>query len=225
MIEIALAVVGSGPAALGGPRAVRQALHAASVEIEPAGCTGVLAESPQLVLTARHCVEDDAARGRVQVRFTTGATRLGRVVATDERADQAAILLAEPVAIPPLAIVRRQQIPGTVLYFEGHPRRPRFQIVRLDAIGRCPSLPALPNALFTTIRGAPGDSGAPVLDGAARIVGLVHGGARCQIATPADSLARLVDRVLERALVRAAPGIGAARQSPRVAIPRRRIFA
>jgi len=54
----------------------------------------------------------------------------------------------------------------------------------------------LPNALFTTVHGVPGDSGAPLVDTAARIVGLVHGGAQCQIATPADTLARLIDRVL-----------------------------
>jgi S1-C subfamily serine protease len=71
-----------------------------------------------------------------------------------------------------------------------------FQTARLDRIGQCPSLPALQNALFTSIRGRPGDSGAPLVNAAGEIVGLVHGGAACQIATPADTLATLVERVL-----------------------------
>ncbi len=192
-------------ATVSGPPALRQALHAASVEVEPPGCAGVLTESPQVVVTARHCLHDDTTQ--VQVRFTTGAVRTAWVVATDEVADQAALFLVDPVPIVPLAIVRRRQIPGTVLFFEGNPDRPRFQTVRLDSIGRCPSLPDLPDALFTSIQGVPGDSGAPVVDGAARVVGLVHGGARCQIATPADTLARLVDRVLERQIVGAGSGI------------------
>jgi S1-C subfamily serine protease len=177
--------------------AVRRALDAASVVIETTGCTGVVGESPQLVLTARHCIEGRQLR----VRLSTGAARTAWLVATNEASDQAVLFLEEPAGVEPLELVRRRQIAGTVLYFEGNPRRPRFQSARLDRVGRCPSLPDLPNALFTSIEGVPGDSGAPLVDAASRIVGLVHGGARCHIATPADSLARLVDRVLERGVV------------------------
>ena len=173
---------------------VRHALEAASVVVETTGCAGAVAESPQLVVTAKHCLEGD----RLRVRLSTGAHRIAWLIATNDATDQAVLFLEEPASVTPLALVRRRQIPGTVLYFEGNPSRPRFQSARLDRIGRCPSLPALPNALFTSIDGVPGDSGAPLVDAAARIVGLVHGGARCHIATPADSLARLVDHVLER---------------------------
>ncbi len=192
----ALVLVVSAAARAAAPGGLRATLHAASVTLTSPGCAGVLAESPQLVLTARHCVEGEGRR--LALRFTNGMTRYAWVVATDDVADQAVLFLEDAVAIAPLALVRRRQIPGTVLYFEGNPDRPRFQSARLDRIGRCPSLPALPNALFTSIDGVPGDSGAPLVDGAARVVGLVHGGARCRIATPADSLGRLVDRVLER---------------------------
>lgn len=178
------------------PPAVRRALHAASVQLEPVGCTGVLAEARDIVLTALHCIDDPT--GPVGVRFTTGWTRTARVAATDPVADQAVLVLDAPVPIEPLLVVHRRQIPGTVLYFEGNPKEPRFQGARLDRIGRCESLPRLPNALFTGIEGRPGDSGAPLVDVAARVVGLVHGGARCHIATPADSLVRLLERVLER---------------------------
>ena len=132
---------------------------------------------------------------------TIDAERTAWVVATNDASDQAVLFLEEPADVEPLLIVRRRQIPGTVLYFEGHPDQPRFQSARLDRIGRCPSLPALPDALFTSIDGRPGDSGAPLVDGAGRIVGLVHGGARCHIATPAGTLVRLVDHVLGRDVV------------------------
>jgi S1-C subfamily serine protease len=201
MVALLLVALGAQaqPAPLGEESAVRRALHAASVQLLPTGCAGVLAESPQLVLTARHCV--DEARQTLAVRFSTGATRNAWIVATNVASDQAVLFLEDAVPIEPLVLVRRRQIPGTVLYFEGNPGRPRFQQARLDRIGRCPSLPDLPNALFTSIRGRPGDSGAPLVDGAARVVGLVHGGAQCRIATPADSLVRLVDGLLERDLV------------------------
>jgi hypothetical protein len=58
-------------------------------------------------------------------------------------------------------------------------------------------LPALGGALFTTIDGVPGDSGAPIVDAGARVVGLVHGGAQCHIATPSDTLRRLIADVLK----------------------------
>ncbi len=171
---------------------VRQRVHAASVTVG-GGCSGVLADGPDLVVTARHCVVDG---GALEVRFTNGVVRTGLVAATDDVADQAVLLLEEPVAITPLALARTIPIPGSILYFEGNPRDPRYQEAQLERVDRCPSLPGLPDALFTTVRGVPGDSGAPLVDAAARIVGLVHGGAQCQIATPADTLARLIDRVL-----------------------------
>jgi S1-C subfamily serine protease len=175
-----------------GSAAVRRALHTASVVLD--GCSGVLAESPGVVVTARHCVKSEGQE--LRVRFTNGASRQAWVAAIDEVSDQALLLVEDPPPITPLPLVHRRPIVGTVLYFEGNPARARFQSARLDRIGLCPSLPNLPNALFTSIHGVPGDSGAPLVDGAARIVGLVHGGAQCRIATPADTLGRLIDRVL-----------------------------
>jgi len=178
------------------PPDVGRPLHAASVELLPVGCSGVVAEDAQLVLTARHCASDVGAR--LRVRFRSGAERPATVVATDTVSDQTVLLLDDPGPAPPLEVATRVPIPGSVLYFEGNPARPRPQELRLDRIGACPSLPDLPNALFTSLKGTPGDSGAPVVDRAGRIVGLVHGGARCEIVTPADHLSRLLDRVFER---------------------------
>jgi len=185
------------PARAGSDLPVRRALQAASVVVETTGCAGVVAENPQIIVTAKHCVKGRTLR----VRLSTGSEHTAWVVAVNDASDQAVLFLEEPVDVEPLAIVRRRQIPGTVLYFEGNPAEPRFQSARLDRIGHCPSLPDLPDALFTSINGRPGDSGAPLVDGGAEIVGLVHGGARCHIATPAGPLARLVDHVLGRDVV------------------------
>lgn len=87
---------------------------------------------------------------------------------------------------------------GTVLYFHGNPQRPGRQATRLDRIAPCPTLPHLSSALNTSIDGMPGDSGARLVDLLGEVVGLVHGGAKCRIATAGDRLARLIDRVLER---------------------------
>jgi S1-C subfamily serine protease len=192
---ILLAVLATAPALAAPADSVRRALAAASVEVGAGKCAGAVAESTQLVVTARHCID---GQQQLSVRFSSGAVRTAWVVATNEATDQAVLFLEDPVPVMPLMVARRPQVPGTVLYFLGNPRRPRFQTARLERLGACSSLPQLPNALFTSIEGVPGDSGAPLVDGAGQIVGLVHGGTRCHIATPAASLARLVDRLLER---------------------------
>jgi S1-C subfamily serine protease len=174
------------------PRAVRQTVAAATVVVLPASCGGVVAERADLVATALHCVKNEAG---LEVRFADGSTRRARVARVDAVADQAVLTLDRPAAVTPLAVARRPPIVGTVLYFAGNPDRPRWQDSRVDRIGTCESLPALPDALFTSIQGTPGDSGSPLVDGAAQVVGLVHGGARCHIATPASSLSRLLDAV------------------------------
>ena len=183
----------AAPPVLAQSPALRHTLAEATVRLD-SGCTGALAERAQLVVTALHCVKD--GRESVGIRLSNGEQRTGWVVATDDVADQAVLFLETPAHLTPLRIARRTQIRGTVLFFSGHPDRPRPQEARLDRIGTCPSLPQLPNALFTTIHGQPGDSGAPLVDGAGEIVGLVHGGAQCQIATPANTLLALVHLVL-----------------------------
>ena len=176
------------------PPAVRRQLAAATVLVLPSRCTGAVVETRWLVATAKHCI-DDRARLRVRV---AGVERAAELVDEDPAADQVVLALAEDVPVAPLGVVRRIPIVGTVLYFHGNPERPRWQAARLERIAPCPSLPDLPRALHTDIDGTPGDSGAPLVDLAGDVVGLVHGGAKCRIATPGDRLARLVDRVLQR---------------------------
>jgi S1-C subfamily serine protease len=186
------ALVSAAASAGAEQRSVRRMLADATVRLA-SGCTGAVAEKSQIVVTALHCVRD---RESVGVEFSTGEERTAWVVATDDVADQAVLFLEEPVWVTPLRIARLRAIPGSVLYFGGHPDRLGFQSARLDRVGVCPSLPDLPNALFTGINGKPGDSGAPLLNAAGSIAGLVHGGARCEIATPADRLLALVQMVL-----------------------------
>jgi hypothetical protein len=199
--RLATAVLGTllatavGAAPPPGDAAARAALRAATVMLDPVGCAGVVVEDASLVVTARHCVDDLQS---LRVRFPDGPSRRAWVVAADRAADQAILLLEDPLAVTPLSLAARTRAPGAVLYFSGHPRRPRFQEARLERVGRCSSLPHLPDALFTSVDGTPGDSGAPVVDAAGRVVGLVHGGARCHILTPARTLERLIDRLLER---------------------------
>lgn len=195
MLAALLAVEVAGAAPLPGEDTARAALRAATVALEPMGCAGVVVDDPSLVVTARHCVVD---RTTVRVRAAGATARNAWVAAVDRGADQAVLLLDEPLSVTPLALARREKVPGATLYFGGHPGRPRFQVVELERVGRCPSLPGLPDALFTSIDGTPGDSGSPVVDATGRVVGLVHGGARCQILTPARTLHRLLDRLLDR---------------------------
>ena len=184
-----LAAAGSAPAA---PAGMERTLLAATVLVG-SGCSGALVDGPDLVVTAEHCV---AGGSSYELRFSDGSVRTGWVAGVDHAADQAVLLLEEPVTLAPIAVAPQVPIAGTVLYFAGNPRAPRFQEAKLERVGRCPSLPNLDDALFTTIAGVPGDSGAPIVDGGSHVVGLVHGGAQCQIATPADTLRRLITKVL-----------------------------
>ncbi len=188
---VLLACVATPAAAV--PDGLERSLLAASVLVG-AGCSGVLVDGPDLVLTAEHCVAGGAT---YDLRFSDGSRRTGWVAGVDHDADQALLLLEEPVAVKPLALVPKPPIAGTVLFFAGNPDHPRFQEAKLERTGRCPSLPALGDALFTTINGIPGDSGAPIVDAATRVVGLVHGGAQCHIATPSETLRRLIADVLK----------------------------
>ena len=183
----------AGPAGAARPPAVEEAVLRTTVLVG-SGCSGVLVDGPDLVLTAEHCVTGSATHA---LRFSDGSERTGWVAGVDHAADQALLLLEEPVALQPLMLVRQPPIAGTVLYFAGNPKNPRFQEAKLERTGRCPSLPTLGGALFTTIDGIPGDSGAPIVDAGARVVGLVHGGAQCHIATPSDTLRRLIADVLK----------------------------
>jgi S1-C subfamily serine protease len=176
------------------PLGIRLRMWDTTVVVLPSRCTGVIVGAPWLVATAKHCI-DAGVRLRVRVGKVEQDAEL---IEEDEEADQVLLALSSEPNVRPLGVVRRLPIVGTVLYFSGNRQRPRWQAARLDRIGPCPNLPFLRRALHTSINGKPGDSGAPLVDGGGEVVGLVHGGAGCRIATPGDRLARLVDRALLR---------------------------
>jgi hypothetical protein len=67
---------------------VRSALREATVSLDT-GCSGAIAEHPQLIATALHCVKK--ADRSVYVRLSNGEKRRAWIVATDEVADQAVL--------------------------------------------------------------------------------------------------------------------------------------
>jgi S1-C subfamily serine protease len=177
------------------PLTLRIHIRYATALVLPSHCTGALVGEQWLVATAKHCIQDGVP---LRVRIA-GVEQDAELIDEDPAADQVLLALPNRVKVAPLGLVRRLPIVGTVLYFRGNPERPLvWQVARLDRIAPCPNMPSLPRALHTSINGRPGDSGAPLVDVAGEVVGLVHGGAGCRIATPGDRLARLVDRVLQR---------------------------
>jgi S1-C subfamily serine protease len=171
---------------------IEHAVHDATVLVGR-DCAGVIAERPDLVFTAEHCVRD---RAWVELTLANGALATGWVVVADRLADQALLVLEAPAPVMPLLLARRRSFAGTVLYFAGNPRAWRFREVTLKRVGRWPSLPLLQSALFTTIAGSPADAGAPLVNTAGRVVGVVHGGRHFEVGTPAYTLRRLMSRLL-----------------------------
>ncbi|MBI5549283.1 MAG: trypsin-like peptidase domain-containing protein [Deltaproteobacteria bacterium] len=145
-------------------------------------CAGVVVSATE-ILTAAHCVRSTGEL--VTVTYATGDHDAGHVVSADRASDLAIVRLAIPAPVEPLSIRDGVPAAGETVFFTGrndfgHP----FEEAVIERLGRCPSLPRVPNALFTSIFARPGDSGAPIIDEHLRIVGLVHGGARCHIAAP-----------------------------------------
>jgi S1-C subfamily serine protease len=168
-----------------------RSVEQATVTLLPGHCAGVIVEDGRHALTAAHCV--GLFEQRIELELFDGRTVAGRYVHVDPQRDVAVIQLDRVAPVRPLAVAEALPRPGAALLFTGRNDRPgRPQEVELARLGRCPSLPGVPQALFTTLRGEKGDSGAPVVDSAYRVVGLVHGGAACSIATPTHGLATVV---------------------------------
>lgn len=171
-------------------------LREATVTLVPGHCAGVLVEDGHHVMTAAHCVR--ASEPGIQVELYDGERLSGTRVLYDEGQDIAVYRLESMAPVAALPIAPELPAPGAGLLFAGRNDRPgEVQEAWLERLGRCPSLPGVPQALFTTLRGVKGDSGAPVVDQALRVVGLVHGGAACSIATPTVGVAPRVWQLVE----------------------------
>jgi S1-C subfamily serine protease len=155
-------------------------------------CAGVVAEGGLHVVTAAHCLMDH--EDAVPLALFDGTPALGVVAHVDRESDVAVLFLQSPVAVEGLAFADALPEPGTEGFFAGRfDRGATMQAIRVLRLGPCPSLPGVPQALFTSLRGIPGDSGAPVVDGRLQVMGLVHGGAQCSIAAPTHEVPSLLE--------------------------------
>jgi S1-C subfamily serine protease len=170
-------------------RTQREHVSQAMVLVDNRSCAGFVAHRSDLTVTAAHCIGEDVRGTTIQTR--DGKRLHARLEHIDRDSDLALLALERPLAVTPLSLADEVPAVGSSLMFVGRfDRGSRAQRARLKKLGRCPSLPKVADALFTSIDARPGDSGAPVLDDRLRVVGLVHGGARCHIAAPVAPLAR-----------------------------------
>jgi S1-C subfamily serine protease len=163
----------------------------ATVTLPDRSCAGVVAGDTEHVVTAAHCVPEGAER--VRVRFSRAGSQRAAIRHIDRDADLALLRLDPPAPVEPLEIAEdlpRQFSP--VLFVGRTDRWSRTQVAQIERLGRCPSLPGQPKALFTTVQARPGDSGAPLVDSEARVVGIIHGGSACHIAAPTHPLVPLL---------------------------------
>lgn len=171
-----------------------RSVEQATVTLLPGHCAGVVVEDGFHALTAAHCVRP--LEQRIDVELYDGTRLGGTYVHVDTERDVAVIRLDNKAPVRPLPVAQQLPVPGDSLLFAGRNDRPGGpQTVTLARLGRCPSLPQVPNALFTTLHGEKGDSGAPVVDSRYRVVGLVHGGARCSIAAPTAGFGGVVQHL------------------------------
>jgi|RhiMethySRZTD1v2_1073278.scaffolds.fasta_scaffold20995_4 S1-C subfamily serine protease len=167
----------------------RETVAQATVMIPAKSCAGFVADDRSWVVTAAHCIPESGQRFDVKLR---NGTLLESTLAYLDRAhDLAALRLDQPAPVEPLVLGDRMPAPGATVLFVGRTdRRMRPQVATIEKIDQCPSLPDLHNALFTTLDAKPGDSGAPLVDKDLRVVGVIHGGARCHISAPTAGLGR-----------------------------------
>jgi S1-C subfamily serine protease len=171
--------------------AQRDRVAQASVTIPAKMCAGSVVGERTRVLTAAHCIPEGS--DRLAVKLRDGELVDSTLEYLDRDADMALLRLDHPAPVTPLALSQKAPAAGDSVLFVGRiDRRSRAQVASVERVGRCPSLPGVPTALFTTLKARPGDSGAPVLDRNLRVVAVVHGGASCEIAAPTLDLAKQI---------------------------------
>lgn len=191
--RVLIALFSLAGAALAGPgnpidsRQAQEAVDRATLLLLPAKCAGVIVSDSSHAITAAHCIGQET---EFLVELHDGRRITANVSQLDRQRDVALLTLEQPVPVTPLGIALDMPRLGDALYFGGRrDRQGSQQIFAVLKIGHCPSLPSVPNAIFTNLRARKGDSGAPLVNRRMEVVGLVHGGATCNIAAPLVGLA------------------------------------
>ena len=189
MLPLALALVPEASPAVAPLPTLEEVAEQATVTLHPSRCAGAVVEDDWHVATVAHCVRGE----RVQVELHDGRILGAKVAFRDEAKDHLLLELDVPARVRPLPIAEAPPAPGDRLFFGSRPERPMpAQEVEVTRMARCPSLPGVDRAIFTTLDARPGDSGSPLLDSDGALAGMVHGGARCRISTPAAGLELLL---------------------------------
>jgi len=163
-------------------RPAQQIVDEATITLVPPTCAGVVVGDASHAITAAHCIGSERT---LEIALSDGRRRRANVERLDREHDVALLRLQEPVPVTPLQVASRLPRIGEALYFGGRrDRKGSAQVFAVLQLGRCPSLPQVENAVFTNLRARKGDSGAPLVNKSLEVVALVHGGARCNIATP-----------------------------------------
>jgi S1-C subfamily serine protease len=165
------------------PKDAQQVVDEATFLFRPPRCAGVIVGDRRHALTAAHCIPRKT--WRMNVELFDGTIIGARVKHLERKRDVAVLRLERAAPVRPLELASRLPALGDALYFGGRPDRPNGeQVLAVLKLGRCPSLPRVPKAIFTNLRARKGDSGAPLVNRSLEVVGLVHGGARCNVAAP-----------------------------------------
>jgi hypothetical protein len=160
-----------------------EVLRQATVTLGGGRCAGAVVGDGDRVVTAAHCVSPGEAR--LLVELHDGRRLSAETLVVDRARDVAVLGLPERAVERPLSLGEALPPAGQALLFAGrNDRSTRLQEAHVERLGRCPSLPGVPQALFTSLDARKGDSGAPLVGPDLVVHGLVHGGARCNIATP-----------------------------------------
>lgn len=182
LISASLALATTAAADSAVSDSVQQRVDEATFIILPERCTGVIVGDRHSGVTAAHCIGDER---EIEVGLHDGTQLLARVDRVDRGRDVALLGFADGVAVRPLTLAARMPVPGEALYFGGRAdRRGSNQVFAVVRVGSCPSMPQVSDAIFTNLRARKGDSGAPLVNKSLEVVGLVHGGATCNIAAP-----------------------------------------
>jgi S1-C subfamily serine protease len=179
-------------------------------EAEGAG-SGFLITPDGYLLTNAHVVQ---AAADVEVQFEEGNSQPARVVGVDAHTDLALVHVGTQAAVPHLELGESASVRvGQVAIAIGNPLGLGHTVTTgvISAVGRslrAPSGRAIENVIQTDASLNPGNSGGPLLDTRARVIGvntaIIAGAQSLCFAVPADTAQWVVSELLRHGAVRRA---------------------